>query len=112
MGLFGIVSFGVTQRTRELGIRSALGATPLRLMALVTREVGMQLGIGLGLGVLLAGLIAPAISAFVLALGVDPHEPFIYGIVIAILSGAAALAALGPALRAARLDAGVTLRSN
>jgi putative ABC transport system permease protein len=53
-GLYGVMSFAVTQRTREMGVRSALGAKSLQLIALVMRRSVVQLAIGVGLGLVLA----------------------------------------------------------
>jgi predicted permease len=109
VGLYGVVSFGVAQRTREFGVRLALGATGGRVVRLVLRE-GVRyaaIGIALGLAAALAGgrLLAPFLY------GVSPHELSVLGSVSAVLLAVAVVACTLPAWRATRVDPASALRS-
>jgi ABC-type antimicrobial peptide transport system permease subunit len=108
VGLYGVLSYGVVQRTREIGIRLALGARPLRVVSLVLSEIGLVTLIGLVLG--LAGGVAA--SQFITALLYDVKPSDIWSIAapLACLLFACSLSALPPALRAARLDPTTALR--
>jgi len=109
MGLYAVVAFGVAQRTREIGIRMALGADARRVVALLVRE-GMRLtAVGAGLGLLVAVLLGFGLSKVLF--GLAPVEPLVFGGVIALLLGTTALACWVPARRAARVDPAVTLRA-
>jgi predicted permease len=108
-GIFGVVSYAVAQRTREIGIRMALGAEPRQVVGEVLREGMMLVGIGLALG--LAGAwYATRLMGSLLA-GVSPHEPRAYAAVILVLVAAALAANWLPASRAASVDPLKALRS-
>jgi ABC-type antimicrobial peptide transport system permease subunit len=109
VGLYGVISYSVAQRTNEIGIRSALGAAPTDLLGLVLRD-GMRLVV-IGLAVGLAGSLW--LSRFLRAMlyGVTPGDPAILTGVAAVLVGAAALALLLPARRAASIDPAAALRA-
>ncbi|MQA90183.1 MAG: FtsX-like permease family protein [Gemmatimonas sp.] len=110
IGLYSVLAFSVAQRTFELGIRSALGASRERIVALILGQ-GMRLGlIGLGLGVVIALLAAPRIEP--LLFQVSPHDPATILAVVGILSLVAVLASILPAWRAARADPAVALRAD
>jgi predicted lysophospholipase L1 biosynthesis ABC-type transport system permease subunit len=108
VGLYGVLSYGVVQRTREIGIRVALGARPLRIVGLVLSEVGLVTALGLGLG-LAAGITA---SRFIIALLYEVKPSDIWSIAAPLVSQLVAclLAALVPALRAVRVDPTTALR--
>lgn len=108
VGLFGVLSYTVAQRQRELGIRAALGAHRGRLIALVMREGLLVTGIGIGIG--LVG--AAALTRFMqgVLFGVTPLDPLSFAAAPLLLLPVAALACLGPALRAASAEPAVTLR--
>lgn len=109
LGLFGLLAFNVTRRTREIGVRLALGASHRGLIRMVLRE-GMQLVLGgtvLGLG----GAAGSAHLAASLLYGISPTEPWVYGTMTAVLAVAALGACWLPAHRAARVDPMVALRS-
>jgi putative ABC transport system permease protein len=108
VGLFGVTYYAVSQRTREFGVRVALGATPRRVMSLVLRE-GLVLTIpGVVLGSA-AALVAARIVSSLLS-GVSPSDPLTY-VTTAVLQTVVALAACAvPALRATRVDPIVALR--
>jgi ABC-type antimicrobial peptide transport system permease subunit len=96
-------------RTRELGIRAALGATSKSLTILVLRESVVLVGIGLGVGLLLSYLGANVIRAFLFR--VQPLDPATLGAVAALILLLAAATSLRPAFRAARADLAQVLRS-
>ena len=109
IGIYGVLSGGVTERTREIGVRSALGATPGGIVGFVVRR-GMALtGIGVLIG--LAGAIAASQTLVTLLFGVTRLDPVTYIGVIVLLLVAAAVACVVPARRAARVDPAITLRA-
>ncbi len=102
VGIFGVVTYQVRQRTNEFGIRLALGASPMRLMRLVLMEAG-RLGIaGLAIGL----VFALATNRFLATqlFGVSPHDPWLLATVGGLLLVVGVLASLLPALHAARTD--------
>jgi ABC-type antimicrobial peptide transport system permease subunit len=109
VGLYSIMSFEVTRRTRELGIRSALGASARALLTQVLGE-GMRLvGLGIVLGAGVALVVAPAGAA--LLYHVSPREPVVYLVAGGVLLAAALLAGIIPAIRASRVDPNEALRT-
>jgi putative ABC transport system permease protein len=109
VGLYGVVAASVEQRTREIGVRAALGASPARVAALVVRQ-GMTLAV-LGILVGVAGAAAATRGLASLLFGVTPLDAWTYAGTIALLCGMALLACVVPAARAARVDPAVTLRA-
>ena len=109
VGLYGVVSYSITQRTREMGIRAALGAAPARIVALVLRQ-GMGLAMA-GVIIGLAGAIATTHLIGALLYGVEPVDPPSFAAAVAVLAGIAVLASWLPARRAARVDPVTALRS-
>lgn len=101
-GLYGVMSFAVTQRTREMGVRSALGAQGSQLIALVMRRSVVQLGIGVVLGLVLALFAAGALQPVLYH--VDPRDASVFVLVVATLVVVSLVASLLPARRAARID--------
>jgi ABC-type antimicrobial peptide transport system permease subunit len=106
-GLYGVMSFSVTQRTREMGIRTALGARRVELIGLIMRRSTIQLVIGLALGVALGLLVAGPLQP--LLYEVDPRDPLVLGLVPLALAAASLLAAFLPARRAATVNPVVAL---
>jgi putative ABC transport system permease protein len=109
VGLYGVVSGLVAERTREFGIRAALGATRGEIVRGVLANGLLFTAIGIALG--LAGASATSRLLETLLYGISRADPATYGIVIALLGSVAALACWAPARRAAAVDPAVTLRS-
>ena len=108
VGVYGVLAFQVAQRTREMGVRLALGASRGGVLALVLGE-GMRLvAIGLLVGLVAAAALGGAISG--LLFGVEPRDLTIFAAVPAVLLAAGALASYVPAQRATRVDPVVALR--
>jgi putative ABC transport system permease protein len=108
-GIYGVLATSVAERTREIGVRSALGASQLSILALVARQ-GMTLALaGSTIGLIGALGASRAISA--LLFGVSPLDPATYAGVVALMLAVASAATWIPAWRAARVDPATTLRS-
>lgn len=110
VGLFGVVSYGVAQRTREIGVRTALGARPIDVVALVVRSGMAITAAGLTAGLATAALLAGALSTILY--GVEPDDPATFAAVPVVLGVAALLACAVPAYRAARVDPAAALRGS
>jgi putative ABC transport system permease protein len=108
-GIYGVVSGGVTERMREIGVRSALGASPRDIVGLVVRD-GLSVAT-LGVVVGLAGAVTASRALVALLFGISPLDPVTYGGVVALLLGASAVACSAPAYRAASINPSVTLRA-
>jgi putative ABC transport system permease protein len=108
VGIFGVMTYVVTQRTREIGIRMALGALSSTILWSVLRRASTQVALGLFLGVGLAWLLATSVERFLF--GVEPHDLRIYATVCGVLVATALVAAIFPARRAARVDPLIALR--
>ena len=108
-GIYGVLSGSVTERTREIGVRLALGASRGNILALVFRQ-GMTLtGLGVLLG--LCGAVIASQAIITLLYGVSRLDPIAYLGVISLLVGVSVIACWIPAWRAARVDPAITLRS-
>jgi predicted permease len=109
VGLFGVLSFSVAQRTREIGVRSALGAQAHDIVALVLRQAAWIVGIGVlvGLGAALAG--GRLLSAFLY--GIGPHDALTFVAVPIVIVAIAAIACFVPARRAAKVNPLTALRA-
>ncbi|HEV2129635.1 MAG TPA: ABC transporter permease, partial [Longimicrobiaceae bacterium] len=109
IGIFGVISYSVTRRTREIGVRIALGADPKRVVQLV---VGGAIGLAaLGVGLGLLGALAGTRLLSGLLFGVEPTDPVTFAVVSTLLMGVAVLASYLPARRATRVDPMVALRA-
>jgi hypothetical protein len=108
IGLFGGLSYGVTQRTREIGVRTALGATPRDIVGLVVKQGVVMTVIGLVVGLGGAAAAVRFLAGFLF--GVTPLDPVSFAAVGLLLTAAAAVACALPARRAARIDAITALR--
>jgi predicted permease len=109
IGIYGVLSGSVTERMREIGVRSALGASRRDILALVVRQ-GMTLA-GLGMALGLGGAAAATRAIVTLLFGVSRLDPVTYLGVIALLLGVSGIACSVPAWRAARVDPASTLRA-
>jgi putative ABC transport system permease protein len=108
IGLYGVISYMVTQRTREIGIRMALGARRTHVVRHVLRQSGTLVAIGLGIG--LAGAVSFAGVLRGLLLDASPVDPFIIAGVAVVLAVVSLAASYLPARRASRVDPMVALR--
>jgi predicted permease len=108
VGIYGVLSYLVAQRTREIGIRLALGASPLAIVRSVLALTGRYVASGLLAGTVAAWMLSTLVRG--LLFGVQPHEPAVYVIVVGAVCSLAALGALVPARRAATVDPMIALR--
>jgi predicted permease len=102
LGLYGLVSYGVAQRTREFGIRAALGAEPRDIATLVLREAVLLAGAGLVVGIALAAAVTRVATRFLF--GVSALDPLTFASVVLSLLAATVVASYVPARRATRVD--------
>ncbi len=107
-GIYGVVSFAVSQRSREFGVRLALGAAAKDLLADVVRRSLITTAIGLACGLAIASAAALAIAPQLSS--ASPFDPVTFAAVLLMLLACAAVAALVPAMRATRVDPAVALR--
>jgi ABC-type antimicrobial peptide transport system permease subunit len=109
VGIYGLIAYTVSQRTREIGIRMALGAEPRTVVATMLKHAALALGIGglIGVsgGVGLVYLTSTALGEM------DPNDPVVYGVVLSFLASVAFLASYVPARRALRVDPIVALKA-
>lgn len=108
IGVYGVLSFSVVQRTEEIGIRMALGAEPRRILGMISREGAMLAGIGVATGIGAALALTRYLGS--LLYDVRPDDPRTYAAVVLGLCIAAAIAIYAPARRAARIDPVQALR--
>jgi predicted permease len=108
IGIYGVISYTVAQRTNEIGIRMALGAQQSSVLRLILGEVGILIGIGVivGAGLTLAGSKAASSLLF----GLKARDPITLGLAVVILAAIGFAASFLPARRASRLDPMVALR--
>ena len=113
VGIYGVMSFAVTQRTQEFGVRMALGAPDRRILAMVLGQGVVQIAIGLALGFgALAGITAAVGAGIQTTLfGVTARDPLTYAIVFATVAGVSLVATMVPARRATRVDPMIALRA-
>jgi ABC-type antimicrobial peptide transport system permease subunit len=109
IGLYGVIAYAVARRTREIGIRMALGAAPGSVVRMVMRQGLTVAGAGLCAGLLLAWVAARAIAAGLY--GVSVMDPIAWSAAVFLSLISAAAANFVPARRAARVDPSVALRS-
>jgi predicted permease len=101
IGLYGVLAYNVQQRTRELGLRQALGAEPRQLRSLVLKQVGIMAAIGLVVG-LVAALLLGAVAQAVL-FGLSGRDPAVIGVAAVVLASVILAASWLPAWRASRI---------
>jgi predicted permease len=109
VGLYAVMAFSVSRRTREVGIRMALGAGAGDVVGLVVRQGAWQMGVGMLLGLGFAASVAQLMS--VILFDVRPRDPATFGGVVAVLAASGLIACLIPARRATRVDPLLALRS-
>jgi len=102
IGLYGVIAFSVARRTREIGIRMAIGARPAAVLTLILRQGLMLAGIGLLAGALLAALATRAVAGALF--GITAADAVAWSTAVVTLLGIAIAANLLPAWRAARID--------
>ncbi len=108
IGIFGVMSHAVTQRTREIGVRIALGADTREIVKLIVGQAALLVGIGVGIGIVAAGLGTRLLAR--LLYGVSALDPVTFVGVTALLAATAFLACYVPARRATNVDPIVALR--
>jgi putative ABC transport system permease protein len=102
VGVFGVLAYSVQQRTREFGVRIALGATTSDVLGLVFGGAARVIGAGVAAGLAVSLGFAQAVSTFLF--GVPPRDPLTFGAATLVLTITALVAAAAPAIRAARVD--------
>jgi ABC-type antimicrobial peptide transport system permease subunit len=108
VGIYGVMSYAVTQRTREIGLRMALGAQRTDVMKMVVGHGVLITATGIGIGVVAAIALTRLMSS--LLFNVTPTDPITFVVVSVALSGVALAACFIPARRAAKVDPMVALR--
>jgi len=109
VGLYGVLSFSVSRRTREMGVRMALGAHRRDVIRLIMRQGGSQLAVGLAIGLAAAWGVSSLMETFIVQ--VDPRDPFTFLATVLVLAAAGLAAAWIPAERATRVDPLVAIRT-
>ena len=109
IGIYGVIAYVVSQRAREIGIRSALGAKPQQLKRMFLLHGLALSGVGIVVGLVVAAGLGRAMSS--LLFGIEPLDPVAYVTAIGVILAAAALATYLPARRAAAIDPIETLRA-
>jgi putative ABC transport system permease protein len=109
IGVYGVLSGSVSERTREIGVRVAVGATRGHILAMVVRQGMMLTAVGIVIG--LVGALAASQALITLLFGISRLDPATYFSVIALLAAVSSIACGVPAWRAARIDPASTLRS-
>jgi predicted permease len=107
-GLFGVLAFHVGQRTREIGVRRALGAGDGRILRMILRASGVQILLGVGIGMTLLPLVGRGLGDVLNE--VSPYDAGIYGLVIGLMITVAIAAILTPTRRALKVDPAAALR--
>jgi putative ABC transport system permease protein len=110
IGVYGVISYGVSQRTQEIGVRVALGARGRDVFGMVLKEASWLAGIGVAIGVVGAFGITRVIANFLI--GVSPTDPLTFISVALFLTGVAMIASYIPARRATRVDPLIALRND
>ena len=109
IGLYGVLVFSVSRRTREIGLRVALGARPGDVLRMVFSEGLWLIGLGMVIGVAVSLLVTRPLTLFLVP-GLKPSDPVTYAAVLAVLGAVGFLATLLPTLRALRVDPLTALR--
>jgi putative ABC transport system permease protein len=109
-GLYGVISYSVSQRTQEIGVRVALGAVPRDVQRMVIGQAGRLIAIGAAIGLVASLAIAEAMRSILY--GVSPLDPVTYSTVLGVLAVVMLAATYVPARRAMRIDPIRALREN
>jgi len=109
VGLYGVIAYSVAQRTREIGVRVALGANASEIARMVIRQAAVLSGIGIAIGVGAALLLTRLMAARLY--GISPADPVSYALSAGVFAAVAIAASLIPARRAARLNPVEALRA-
>ena len=109
LGIYGVLAYDVSQRTREIGVRSAIGASRGQISGLILRQGLWKGGIGVVLGLIGAALLSRFMTT--LLFNVRPTDPAVYAVVSLVLIGVALVASYLPARRASRIDPLIALRN-
>ena len=109
IGLYGVIAFSVARRTREIGVRMAIGANPSEVLSMVMRQGFSIVAIGLMVGGLLAAGAAVALRGVLY--GITPFDPIAWGLALSAMIAAAGFANFVPARRAMRVDPMAALRT-
>jgi ABC-type antimicrobial peptide transport system permease subunit len=109
LGIYGVIAYTVTQRSREMGIRMALGAKQKDILSLMVGQGLRMTLVGVGIGLALALVLGQLLST--LLYGIKAHDPLTFVGVAALLVTVALVATWLPARRAARVDPAITLRA-
>ena len=110
IGLYGVLAYGIAQRTHEIGVRMALGARAANVVGMVVREAALIVAIGLALGA--AGAVAMSRVMSGILFETSPTDPLTFGVVLAVLTAVGALAVYLPARRATRVNPMIALRGD
>jgi len=108
LGIYGVLSYSVTQRTREIGLRMTLGASAGSTITLVARNSLRLIAVGVGLGLVVATMLARLLTSVLY--GVSPFDLTAFTVAAVVLTLAGVAASLLPARRATRVDPMVALR--
>jgi ABC-type antimicrobial peptide transport system permease subunit len=108
LGIYGVLAYDVSQRTREIGVRGAIGASHGHIIAMILKQGLWKAGVGVVIGLVGAILLSRGMTS--LLFEVKPTDPVVYLAVSLVLIAVALLASYLPARRAARIDPIVALR--
>jgi ABC-type antimicrobial peptide transport system permease subunit len=109
VGIYGVVSYLVEQRSREIGVRLALGAAPGKILQMILWQFSRVVGVGVALGLFGAWMLSSLARSFLFR--VEPHDPLVFGGAAALLLLVGVIGSFVPARRAARIEPVRTLRS-
>jgi putative ABC transport system permease protein len=109
VGVFGILAYSVQQRTRDFGVRRALGATSNDMLNLVVRDALKVIATGAAIGLIASAVLGRVLVSMLF--GVQPLDLPTFAVVTTVLGLTTVIAIAGPALRAARIDPAMALRS-
>ena len=108
LGIYGVLAYDVSQRTREIGVRSAIGASRGQISGLILKQGVWKAGIGVAIGLAGAWFLSEYMTT--LLFNVQPNEPAVYAAVASVLIAVALVASYLPARRASRINPLIALR--